>query len=117
MQISLEFPSPRMAARFGALISAHKGSICIWLAFAVLLFLTTFPPWVKIVPARHYRFIEEPEYHRKLWHAPIFAAPLYGEAVEIDYLRLLTEIAVGEAFTGCIYITWARRHVHEKEGR
>lgn len=96
---------------WGAAIATFVGSLrrgtCVWLAFLIVLLLTTFPPWVQ---TKTYggRF---PTEHVKLWHAPIFRAPVVAtrwESSDVDYARMLTEIAVGECFVLALYLTWAR---------
>jgi len=82
-----------------------KRSICIWLAFAVVFVLTMFPPWVKTTAypgglTRHWR----------LWHAREDQPPvaLLPDLVDVDYRRMLTEIATGETFVLALYLTWGR---------
>ncbi len=104
----------RFRSRFmicGAAIATFVGSrrrgTCVWLGFAVLLLLAVLPPWVQI---RTYggRF---PTQRVKLWHAPIFRAPVDAtrwESSDVDYNRMLMEVALGECFVLALYLTWAR---------
>jgi len=97
---------------WGAAIATFVGSrrrgTCVWLAFLIVLLLTTFPPWVQVItfPGRF------PARHIKLWHAPIFREPYptttRWDSIQLDYARMLTEIAVGESFVLALYLTWAR---------
>jgi hypothetical protein len=96
---------------WGVTVSAFVGSrrrgTCIWLGFLVVLLLTLFPPWVQIKTFSG-RF---PTQHVKLWHAPIFRAPVETtrwQSSEVDYGRMLMEIATGECFVLALYLTWAR---------
>ncbi len=94
------------ATALGFLASRRRGT-CIWLGFLVVLLLTLFPPWVQ---TKTYggRF---PTQCVKLWHAPIFRAPVDAtrwESSDVDYARMLMEIAVGECFVLALYLTWAR---------
>jgi len=106
---------------FAAIISRKRG-ICIWLAFAVFAALSLCPPWLEIgvsgregaVKTAMGRIRETHEtipYRFKLWHAPIFCNPIdvnrRGPS-EVDYPRMLTEIAVGEGFVLALYLTWGR---------
>jgi hypothetical protein len=95
----------------GAAISTFVGSrrrgTCVWLAFLVVLLLTLFPPWVRITsfPGRF------PAQYRKLWHAPVYSEPYpttRWDSIQLDYARMLTEIAVGESFVLALFLTWAR---------
>jgi CheY-like chemotaxis protein len=96
---------------WGAAIATFVGSrrrgTCVWLAFLIVLLLTTFPPWVQVItfPGRL------PARHIKLWHAPIFREPYpttKWDSIQLDYARMLMEIAVGESFVLALYWTWAR---------
>ncbi len=89
------------------LVGFRRSGTCVWLGFLFVLLLTMFPPWVQ---SKTYggRF---PIEHVKLWHAPIFCAPVVAtrwESSDVDYARMLTEIAAGECFVLALYRTWAR---------
>ena len=91
-------------------VGSRRRGTCVWLAFLVVLLLTILPPWVQ---TKTYggRF---PAEHVRLWHAPIFRAPVEAtrwESSDVDYARMLTEIAVGECFVLALYLTWARTKV------
>lgn len=88
-------------------IAARRRGTCIWLGFTIVLVLTLFPPWVQIntYGGRY------PAQRIKLWHARIDRAPIETtrwQSPEIDYARMLTEIATGECFVLALYLTWAR---------
>jgi hypothetical protein len=88
-------------------VGSRRRGTCVWLAFLVVLLITMFPPWGQVTtfPGRF------PAQHKKLWHAPIFRAPVEAtrwESSDVDYARMLTEIAVGECFVLALYLTWAR---------
>lgn len=90
-----------------AFLAARRRGACIWLGLLVVLLLTLFPPWVQIKTYGG-RF---PAQRVKLWHAPIFRAPVDAtrwESSDVDYARMLMEIAVGECFVLALYLTWAR---------
>ena len=94
-------------ATVSAFVASRRRGTCIWLGFLVVLLLTLYPPWVQI---RTYggRF---PTQRVKLWHAPIFRAPVDAtrwESSNMDYARMLMEIALGECFVLALYLTWAR---------
>lgn len=85
-----------------------KRSICIWLGFAVLLALTTFPPWIE-----SQLYPNEPQgVVARLWHARADRAPIIDShlrfSVDVDYRRMWTEIAVGECFVLALFLTWGR---------
>ena len=88
-----------------------KRSIFIWFGFAVIFALAMFPPWVQTnVPYGHL-----PAQRWKLAHAPFFQPPqpshdpsIVESFIEVDYPRMLTEIAVGECFVLALYLTWGR---------
>jgi hypothetical protein len=75
----------------------------VWLAFIVLALLTMIPPWVETEMVPTWR-----PARKKLWHAPFFAQPVVGRfsKVEVDYPRMLTELAVGEGFVLALYLPW-----------
>jgi hypothetical protein len=88
-------------------VGFRRNGTCVWLGFLVVLLLTMFPPWMQTKTFGG-RF---PTEHIKLWHAPIFRAPVAAtrwESSDVDYARMLTEIAVGECFVLALYRTWAR---------
>lgn len=90
-----------------AFLASRRRGTCIWLGFLVVLLLTLFPPWVQIKTYGG-RF---PTQRVKLWHAPIFRAPVDAtrwESSDVDYARMLMEIAEGECFVLALYLTWAR---------
>jgi hypothetical protein len=94
-------------AEISAFIASRRRGTCIWLGFAVVLVLTLFPPWAQIntYGGRY------PTQRVKLWHARIDRAPVETtrwQTPEVDYDRMLTEIAVGECFVLALYLTWAR---------
>jgi hypothetical protein len=94
-------------------VGSRRSGTCVWLAFLIVLLLTMLPPWVQ---TKTYggRF---PIEHVKLWHAPIFRAPVVAtrwESSDVDYARMLTEIAVGECFVLALYLTWARTKLTDK---
>ena len=96
---------PLAPHKFFVAIGSRKQGICIWLAFAVVLILTFFPPWVK-------RYESVPAQRIKLWHAPYSHNPAKLNrwvSYEIDYPRMLTEITVGECFVLALYLSWAGR--------
>jgi len=72
-----------------------------------MLGLTVFPPWMEIVKNG-----EIPPVQRiKLWHSLYSHGPAKGSrwvSYEIDYPRMLSEIAVGECFVLALYLTWGR---------
>lgn len=75
----------------------RRRGICIWLAFAVLCVLALCPPWVQT--NRPYGAL--PTQRWKLGHAPFSPSPAPPDNrsfIEVDYPRMLTEIAVGECF-------------------
>lgn len=85
---------------------AGRRSICVWLGFVVLFWLTIVPPWMET-----YRpSTRVPPRYSKLYHAPIFDAPVigFGESADVDYPRMFTEIALGECFVLALYLTWGR---------
>jgi len=88
-------------------VGSRRRGTCVWLAFLIVLLLTMFPPWVRVItfPGRF------PTQRRNLWHAPIFREPYpttRWESIQLDYARMLMEIAVGECFILALYLTWAR---------
>lgn len=95
------------ATAISRFIAARRRGTCIWLGFTIVLVLTLFLPWVQI---RTYggRY---PTQRIKLWHARIDRAPIETtrwQSPEVDYARMLTEIATGECFVLALYLTWAR---------
>jgi hypothetical protein len=95
-------------------ISSRRRGICIWLDFAVVLFLTVFPPWIQTTRVGY----GEPRrtFHYKLWHAPVFHQPQPPDmgwrswsSVDVDYPRMATEIFMGECFVLALYLTWGRK--------
>ncbi len=91
---------------FAATGSCKRG-ICIWLAFAIVLILAFFPPWVGIV-----KIGERTGQRINLGHALYSHDPHEWnrwEPQEVNYPRMLTEIAVGECFVLALSLTWARR--------
>jgi hypothetical protein len=94
------------AQKFFAAIISRKRGICVWLAFAVVLVLTFFPPWVETI-----KFGERPKQQIKIGHAPYShdpAKPNMWVSYGVDYPRMLSEIAVGECFVLALYLTWGR---------
>ncbi len=90
-----------------AFLASRRRGACVWLGFLVVLLLTLFPPWVQIKTYGG-RF---PTQRVKLWHAPIFRAPVDAtrwESSDVDYARMLMEVAVGECFVLALYLTWGR---------
>ena len=83
-----------------------KRSICIWLAFAVVLGLTFFPPWVKTIKVGERKGERISLGHFRYSHAPYKSNIWLSN--EIDYRRMLCEIAVGECFVLALYLTWGR---------
>jgi hypothetical protein len=84
-----------------------RRSICIWLAFAVVFTLGMFPPWVQTNTSPGVW----PHQRWKLSHAPFSPGPVPPDRwsfVEVDYPRMLTEIAVGESFVLALYLTWGK---------
>ncbi|HUV68625.1 MAG TPA: hypothetical protein VMW15_03115 [Terracidiphilus sp.] len=98
-----------------------KRTICIWLAFAVLLVLAMFPPWVVIraqgselfpsqnvvsaglMPIRHPRIDQFP-----MWITQNLVAV-------VDYKKLLGEIVMWESFVLALYLTWGRKQDEKKK--
>jgi hypothetical protein len=100
-------------AAIATFVGSRRSGTCVWLAFLIVLLLTMLPPWVQ---TKTYggRF---PAEHVKLWHAPIFRAPVVAtrwESSDVDNARMLTEIAVGECFVLALYLTWARTRLTDK---
>jgi len=94
-------------ATVSAFVASRRRGTCIWLGFLVVLLLTLYPPWVQIKTYGG-RF---PTQRVKLWHAPIFRAPVDAtrwESSDVDYAQMLMEIALGECFVLALYLTWAR---------
>jgi len=94
-------------------VGFRRSGTCVWLGFLVVLLLTMFPPWVQ---SKTYGG-RLPTEHVKLWHAPIFRAPVAAtrlESSDVDYARMLTEIVVGECFVLALYLTWARTRLTDK---
>jgi hypothetical protein len=101
------------ASRF---IATRRRGTCIWLGSAVVMALAFFPPWVQVntyggrYPAQHIR----------LWHARMDRAPVEATrwgSPEVDYARMLTEIATGECLVLALYLTWARaKRVSDSKG-
>lgn len=94
-------------AATAAFVASRRRGTCIWLGFAIVLLLTLFPPWVQVntYGGRY------PTQRVELWHARIDRAPVETtrwQSSEIDYARMLMEIAVGECFVLALYLTWAR---------
>jgi hypothetical protein len=93
--------------QIGGFFSARRKGTCIWLGFLIVLFLALFPPWMQTWQApRGYRHDSQP-----LWHAPLNRPPAPSGGwwvAEVDYRRLYTEVAIGEAFVLALYLTWAR---------
>ena len=88
-------------------VAVRRRGTCIWLAFAVVLILSLFPPWAQIntYGGRY------PAQRVELWHARIDRAPIETtrrRSSVVDYARMLTEIAAGECFVLALYLTWAR---------
>ncbi len=84
-----------------------KRSICIWLAFAVMCALALCPPWVQTNTS----YGAWPSQRWKLGHVPFSPSPAPPDRwsfVEVDYPRMLIEIAVGECFVLALYLTWGR---------
>lgn len=83
-----------------------KRSMCIWLAFAVVLGLTVFPPWVETIKIGERKGERIRVGHYRYAHAPYEFNKWVSN--EIDYPRMLSEIAVGECFVLALYLTWGR---------
>jgi hypothetical protein len=88
-------------------VGSRRRGTCVWLAFLIVLLLTMFPPWVRVItfPGRF------PTQRKSLWNAPIFREPYpttKWDSIQLDYARMLMEIAVGESFVLALYWTWAR---------
>ncbi len=88
-------------------VGSRRRGTCVWLAFLIVLLLTMFPPWVRVItfPGRF------PAQRKSLWNAPIFREPYpttRWDSIQLDYTRMLMEIAVGECFVLALYLTWAR---------
>jgi hypothetical protein len=98
---------PLSAHKLLAAIMSRKRGISIWLAFAVVLVLTFFPPWVETIKFGERRGERISIGHYRYAHAPYESNRWVS--TEIDYPRMLTEIAVGECFVLALYLTWARR--------
>lgn len=87
-------------------IGSRKRGICIWLAFAVVLALTFFPPWVETI-----KFSERTGERISIGHSRYSHAPYESNrwvSCKVDYARMLIEIAVGECFVLALYLTWGR---------
>ena len=76
-----------------------------------------FPPWIE------YQIIStQPQaVVTRLWHAPADSrGPKIDEPdlgfifVDVDYRRMLTEIAVGECFVLALFLTWGRTRDERK---
>jgi len=96
-----------------AIASCRRG-ICIWLGFVILLLLAFSPPWIQTTKVGYGETLRT--FHYKLWHSPVShqpQAPYMGwrswSTVEVDYPRMLTEIAVGECFVLALYLTWGKK--------
>jgi len=97
-------------AAIAMFVGSRRSGTCVWLGFIVVLLLTLFPPWVQIKTYGG-RF---PTQRVKLWHAPIFRAPVDAtrwQSSDVDYTRMLMEIAVSECFVLALYLTWARSNL------
>jgi len=95
-----------LVSRVRGSVAAHRRGICIWLAFAVILVLTMFPPWMET-----YYYEGGARRQQRLWHARQDIPPIstYGtDSVDVDYRRMLTEMGAGESFVLALYLTWGR---------
>jgi hypothetical protein len=65
-----------------------------------------FPPWIEHEGERQV-------VNKRLWHARADREPNIGYlgivSVDVDYRRMWTEIAVGEAFVLALFLSWGRR--------
>jgi hypothetical protein len=105
-EIGIEERMTVHAQKFFAAIISRKRGICIWLAFAVVLALTFFPPWVSTI-----RFGERTGERISIGHFRYSHAPYESNrwvSCKVDYARMLVEIAVGECFVLALYLTWGR---------
>jgi hypothetical protein len=93
----------RTASEF---FDSRRRGVCVWVGFAVLFGLTMFPPWIKYEGARQV-------IRTRLWHARADRDPtIYDDGIvsgDVDYRRMLTEIATGEGFVLALYLTWGKR--------
>lgn len=97
----------KLRQRLACIELPRRRSICIWLGFAAIFWLTTFPPWMET----YHPYARAPPRYLKLYHAPIFEPPAtdFGESVDVDYPRMFTEILVAECFVLVLYLTWGRK--------
>jgi hypothetical protein len=65
-----------------------------------------FPPWIEHEGERQV-------VATRLWHARVDKGPNIDYAgivsVDVDYRRMWTEIAVGEAFVLALFLTWGKQ--------
>jgi len=72
-----------------------KSSLCLWLAFLVIVGFALVPPWKETYEGTH----------QKIWYAPINRPPKDAVMPIVDYPRMFTDIAVGESFVLLLYLT------------
>ena len=85
----------------------RRPRICVWLGFAVIFVLTMFPPWVGST-----FYTQGARIHWRMGHSREDRDPIIHtfaqSSVDVDYRRMLAEIAVGECFVLALYLTWGR---------
>lgn len=87
---------------------SRSRGVCVWLGFAFLFGLTTFPPWIE-----YQLYATQPQaILTRLWHARVDREPMDnlddGAFVDVDYRRMVTEIVTAESFVLALYLTWGR---------
>jgi hypothetical protein len=103
---------PNRTPAFLRWFANRRRGICAWSGFAVLFVLTMRPPWVQTnipygrLPAQrwklaHATFLQPPH--------PAYDPSIVESFVEVDYPRMLTEIAAGESFVLALYLTWGKQ--------
>lgn len=86
-----------------------RRNLCIWAAFLVFAIEGLRPPWREVLATREssYPLRAWPRERAMLDHPP--GATNANCQVYVDYPRMWTEIAVGEALILALYLTWARK--------
>lgn len=101
--------------RFRNVSSAGRRSVCIWLGVVVFAGLVLFPPWESVSTEGGISLSRGEAImigNRPLFKAPF--PPAFAWRDQVDYIRLLMELAGSESFILALYLTWGRGTPQER---